>query len=124
MVEPGRRLDHQDGFDGRLAPAARPDLVQRFQGVDRDATKSMAVELAPKNIRVNCLCPVAGETGMLPSFMGEDTREKRRCSGPRSALGGCPRRSTSPLPRPLAGLRTRAAFITGGALEVDGGRCI
>src|SRR5690606_15316571 len=27
------------------------------------ATKSMAVELAPKNIRVNCLCPVAGETG-------------------------------------------------------------
>ena len=29
------------------------------------ATKSMAVELAPKNIRVNCLCPVAGETGML-----------------------------------------------------------
>ncbi len=26
------------------------------------ATKSMAVELAPKKIRVNCLCPVAGET--------------------------------------------------------------
>ena len=41
------------------------------------ATKSMAVELAPKNIRVNCLCPVAGETGMLEKFMGEDTPEKR-----------------------------------------------
>ena len=41
------------------------------------ATKSMAVELAPKNIRVNCLCPVAGETGMLEKFMGEDTPERR-----------------------------------------------
>ena len=41
------------------------------------ATKSMAVELAPKNIRVNCLCPVAGETGMLAKFMGEDTPEMR-----------------------------------------------
>src|SRR5690606_22613312 len=41
------------------------------------ATKSMAVELAPKNVRVNCLCPVAGETGMLAQFMGEDTPELR-----------------------------------------------
>jgi 3-oxoacyl-[acyl-carrier protein] reductase len=53
------------------------------------ATKSMAVELAPKNIRVNCLCPVAGETGMLAKFMGEDTpelRDKFRASIP---LGRC-----------------------------------
>ncbi|MEW9807756.1 SDR family oxidoreductase [Mesorhizobium marinum] len=87
------------------------------------ATKSMAVELAPKNIRVNCLCPVAGETGMLAQFMGEDTpemREKFRASIP---LG----RLSKPLDIANAALwlvSDEAAFITGVALEVDGGRCI
>ena len=87
------------------------------------ATKSMAVELAPKNIRVNCLCPVAGETGMLAQFMGEDTPElhaKFRASIP---LG----RLSTPLDIANAALwlaSEEAAFITGVALEVDGGRCI
>ncbi len=87
------------------------------------ATKSMAVELAPKNIRVNCLCPVAGETGMLEKFMGADTpeiREKFRASVP---LG----RLSTPLDIANAALwlaSDEAAFITGVALEVDGGRCI
>ncbi|HMM63739.1 MAG: SDR family oxidoreductase [Mesorhizobium sp.] len=87
------------------------------------ATKSMAVELAPKNIRVNCLCPVAGDTGMLERFMGADTpeiREKFRASIP---LG----RLSTPLDIANAALwlaSEEAAFITGVALEVDGGRCI
>ncbi len=87
------------------------------------ATKSMAVELAPKNIRVNCLCPVAGETGMLEKFMGADTpeiREKFRASIP---LG----RLSTPLDIANAALwlaSDDAQFITGVALEVDGGRCI
>ncbi len=87
------------------------------------ATKSMAVELAPKKIRVNCLCPVAGETGMLVQFMGEDTpeiREKFKSSIP---LG----RFSTPLDIANAALwlaSDEAAFITGVALEVDGGRCV
>jgi 3-oxoacyl-[acyl-carrier protein] reductase len=87
------------------------------------ATKSMAVELAPGNIRVNCLCPVAGETGMLEKFMGADTpelRDKFRASIP---LG----RLSTPLDIANAALwlaSDEAAFITGIALEVDGGRCI
>lgn len=87
------------------------------------ATKSMAVELAPRNIRVNCLCPVAGDTGMLEKFMGADTpeiREKFRASIP---LG----RLSTPLDIANAALwlaSDEAAFITGVALEVDGGRCI
>ncbi len=40
-------------------------------------TKSMAVELAPQNIRVNALCPVAGETPLLAHFLGGDTPENR-----------------------------------------------
>ncbi|MCT7374035.1 SDR family oxidoreductase [Chelativorans salis] len=87
------------------------------------ATKSMAVELAPKNIRVNCLCPVAGETGMLAQFMGEDTPEKRALFRSTVPLG----RLSTPLDIANAALwlaSDEAAFITGVALEVDGGRCI
>jgi 3-oxoacyl-[acyl-carrier protein] reductase len=87
------------------------------------ATKSMAVELAPKNIRVNCLCPVAGETGMLAQFMGEDTPELRAKFRASIPLG----RLSQPLDIANAALwlaSDEAAFITGVALEVDGGRCI
>jgi 3-oxoacyl-[acyl-carrier protein] reductase len=87
------------------------------------ATKSMAVELAPKNIRVNCLCPVAGETGMLAQFMGEDTPELRAKFRASIPLG----RLSTPLDIANAALwlaSDDAAFITGVALEVDGGRCI
>ncbi|MCV0395286.1 MAG: SDR family oxidoreductase [Rhizobiaceae bacterium] len=87
------------------------------------ATKSMAVELAPKGIRVNCLCPVAGETGMLAQFMGEDTPEKRALFRASIPLG----RLSTPLDIANAALwlaSDEAEFITGVALEVDGGRCI
>jgi 3-oxoacyl-[acyl-carrier protein] reductase len=87
------------------------------------ATKSMAVELAPKKIRVNCLCPVAGETGMLAAFMGEDTPEKRAQFRASIPLG----RLSTPLDIANAALwlvSDEAEFITGVALEVDGGRCI
>lgn len=87
------------------------------------ATKSMAVELAPKNVRVNCLCPVAGETGMLAQFMGEDTPELRAKFRASIPLG----RLSTPLDIANAALwlaSDEAEFITGVALEVDGGRCI
>ena len=87
------------------------------------ATKSMAVELAGANIRCNALCPVAGETGMLARFMGEDTPELRAKFRASIPLG---RLST---PADMASAATwlasdEAAFITGTALEVDGGRCV
>lgn len=87
------------------------------------ATKSMAVELAPKNIRVNCLCPVAGETGMLARFMGEDTPEMRAKFRASIPLG----RFSTPLDIANAALwlaSDEASFVTGVALEVDGGRCV
>ena len=87
------------------------------------ATKSMAVELAPKKIRVNCLCPVAGETGMLARFMGEDTPERRAQFRTTIPLG----RFSTPLDIANAALwlaSDEAEFITGVALEVDGGRCV
>jgi 3-oxoacyl-[acyl-carrier protein] reductase len=87
------------------------------------ATKSMAVELAPDRIRVNCLCPVAGETGMLADFMGTDTPEIREKFKSVIPLG----RFSTPLDIANAALwlaSDEADFITGVALEVDGGRCV
>ena len=86
-------------------------------------SKSMAVELAKDNIRVNCINPVAGETPLLATFMGEDTPEKRALFTASIPLG---RLST---PKDIANAALflasdEAEFITGACLEVDGGRCV
>ena len=87
-------------------------------------TKSMAAELAPKNIRVNAINPVIGETGMIEQFMGmPDTPENRA-----NFIGGIPLgRFSKPSDIANAALflaDPASSFITGAAIEVDGGRCI
>jgi len=103
----------------------RPGLVwyNGSKGAAITITKGMAVELAPEKIRVNCLCPVAGETPLLATFMGADTPEKRAQFKASIPLG----RLSTPLDIANAALylcSDEAEFITGVALEVDGGRCI
>ena len=86
-------------------------------------TKSMAVELAPDAIRVCALNPVAGETGMLHLFMGEDTPERRALFQSSIPLG----RFSQPRDIANAALflcSDEAEFLTGVCMEVDGGRCI
>ena len=86
-------------------------------------SKSMAVELAPDRIRVNAIAPVAGETPLLATFMGEDTPEKRaqfRASIPWGRL-------STPQDMANAALylcSDDAEMVTGTVLAVDGGRCI
>lgn len=87
-------------------------------------TKSMAAELASKNIRVNAINPVIGETGMIEQFMGmADTPENRA-----KFVGGIPLgRFSKPSDIANAALflaDPASSFITGVAIEVDGGRCI
>lgn len=103
----------------------RPGLVwyNGSKGAAITITKGMAVELAPDKIRVNCLCPVAGETPLLATFMGQDTPEKRAQFKASIPLG----RLSTPLDIANAALylcSDEAEFITGVAFEVDGGRCI
>ncbi|MBM3557323.1 MAG: SDR family oxidoreductase [Alphaproteobacteria bacterium] len=86
-------------------------------------TKSMAVELAPDQIRVCAVNPVAGETGMLKDFMGQDTPEMRAKFIATIPLG----RLSQPQDIANAALflcSGEAEFLTGVCLEVDGGRCI
>lgn len=87
-------------------------------------SKSMAVELAPDNIRVCALAPVIGETALLETFMGvPDTPENRAKFVATIPLG----RMSQPQDIANAALwlaSDEASFITGVVLEVDGGRCV
>ncbi len=104
----------------------RPGLTwyNGSKGAAITLTKSMAIELAPDNIRVNALCPVMGETGMLERFMGApDIPEVRAKFIATIPMG----RMSQPADIANAALflaSDEAAFITGVALEVDGGRCV
>jgi 3-oxoacyl-[acyl-carrier protein] reductase len=106
-----------------VSPRPRLNWYNASKGWMNTATRTMAVELAPFGIRVNALNPVAGETPLLASFMGEDTPEMRAKFLATIPLG---RFST---PRDLANAALflcsdEADMITGTCLEVDGGRCI
>ncbi len=87
-------------------------------------TKSMAVELAPKQIRVNAINPVMGETGLLTKFMGQpDTPENRAKFMSTIPLGRLSR------PHDIANAALfladpASSFVTGVALDVDGGRSV
>jgi 3-oxoacyl-[acyl-carrier protein] reductase len=83
----------------------------------------MAIELARHGIRVNAINPVAGDTPMLPTFMGGDSAEARD-----RILTTIPlRRLSTPADIAAAAVflcSDEASMITGVALEVDGGRCL
>ncbi|MBM3388451.1 MAG: SDR family oxidoreductase [Betaproteobacteria bacterium] len=87
-------------------------------------SKSMAVELAPMKIRVNCIAPVIGNTALLESFMGvPDTPENRAKFIATIPLG----RMSEPGDVARAALflaSDEAAFITGVEFPVDGGRTV
>jgi len=106
-----------------LRPRPGLTVYNASKGAAITMTKSMAVEFASDNIRVNALCPVAGETALLPTFMGGDTPELRakfRASIPLGRLATA--RDIANAALYLAS--DEADFITGVALEVDGGRCV
>ena len=106
-----------------LSPRPNLNWYNASKGWMITATKTMAVELAPSGVRVNAICPVAGETPLLKSFMGEDTPEVRARFLSTIPLG----RFSTPDDMGNAACflcSDEARMITGTALEVDGGRCI
>ncbi len=106
-----------------ISPRPRLNWYNASKGWMITATKAMAVELAPQGIRVNAICPVAGETPLLPSFMGEDTPEMREKFLSTIPLG----RFSTPEDMGNAACflcSDEASMVTGVAMEVDGGRCI
>ncbi|SDD26742.1 glucose 1-dehydrogenase [Ruegeria marina] len=124
MRAQGRGVILNIGSTAGIRP--RPGLTwyNSTKGAVNLLSRSMAVELAPDGIRVNCVAPVMGATGLLESFMGvPDTPENRakfiatvplgRLAEPRDVAGAC-----------LYLASDDAEFITGTVLEVDGGRTV
>ncbi|MDB5511107.1 MAG: short chain dehydrogenase family protein [Enterovirga sp.] len=119
----GRGVILNIGSTAGLRP--RPGLTwyNASKGAVNLLSKSMAIELAPDKVRVNAIAPVAGETPLLASFMGEDTPEKReafRASVPWGRLS---------TPQDIANsalflCSDESEMVTGAVLTVDGGRCI
>jgi len=111
------------GSTGGVSP--RPNLTwyNASKGWVITATRAMAIELADSGVRVNALNPVAGETPLLKTFMGEDTPEVRAKFLATIPIG----RFSTPEDMGAAACflcSDDASMITGVALEVDGGRCI
>ena len=106
-----------------VSPRPRLTWYNASKGWVITATRSMAVELAPFGVRVNALNPVASETPLLATFMGEDTPATRARFLATIPLG----RFATPEDMGHAAAylcSDEASMVTGVALEVDGGRCI
>lgn len=104
----------------------RPGLTwyNSSKGAVNLLSQSMAVELAGDGIRVNCIAPVMGATGMLEDFMGvSDTPENRKKFIATVPMG----RLSEPADVAKAALYLASDdsdFITGVILPVDGGRSV
>ncbi|MDO5086278.1 MAG: SDR family oxidoreductase [Comamonadaceae bacterium] len=88
-------------------------------------SKSMAAELGPDNIRVNCINPVFNpDTGLAAEFAGGPVDEARRAKFLATIPLG---RFSTALDVANAALylaSDEAAFISGVCIEVDGARCV
>ena len=88
-------------------------------------SKSLAAELGPENIRVNCINPVFNpDTGLATEFAGGPLTEERMAKFRASIPLG---RFSTALDVANAALylaSDEAAFISGVCIEVDGARCV
>jgi 3-oxoacyl-[acyl-carrier protein] reductase len=105
----------------------RPGLTwyNGSKGAVITTSRSLAAELGPDNIRVNCINPVFNpDTGLATEFAGGPLTEERMARF----------RATIPLGRFSTALDVanaalylasdEAAFISGVCIEVDGARCV
>ena len=105
----------------------RPGLTwyNGSKGAVITTSKSMAAELGPENIRVNCINPVFNpDTGLAAEFAGGPLDEARRAKFLASIPMG---RFSTALDVANAALylaSDEAAFVSGVCIEVDGARCV
>jgi NAD(P)-dependent dehydrogenase (short-subunit alcohol dehydrogenase family) len=81
-------------------------------------TRNLAVEYAPKNVRVNCLCPGQVRTAMMDDFYNDPVRRRRfEDLTPMARFGEV--REIAHAALFLAS--DESSFMTGSVLVVDGG---
>ncbi|KAI9933154.1 hypothetical protein ASPWEDRAFT_61119 [Aspergillus wentii DTO 134E9] len=127
----GRLIEQGDGgsminISSTGANRPRPGLVwyNASKGAVSNATKGLAAEYGPHNIRVNTVCPLLSGTGLFSMFTGmEDTPENRA-----KFIGNVPLgRLTDP--DDIANMclylaSDEGSFVNGTEMVVDGGKCI
>ena len=88
-------------------------------------SKSLAAELGPDNIRVNCINPVFNpDTGLSSEFAGGSVDETRRAKFLATIPLGRFSTAMDVANAALYLASDEAAFISGVCLEVDGARCV
>ena len=109
------------GSIGAVRPRAGLGWYCASKGAVITLTKTMAVEFASDKIRVNCICPAAGDTAMMLPSLGEDTPERRARVLSTIPLG---RFATPEDVGNMAAFLSsdEASYLTGGIYPVDGGR--
>ncbi|KAF6832981.1 short-chain dehydrogenase reductase family [Colletotrichum musicola] len=104
----------------------RPGLVwyNASKGAVSNATKGLAAEYGPHQIRVNSICPLLSGTGLFESFAGvPDTPENREKFLGNVPLGRlCDSEDVANVCLFLAS--DEGKFVTGINMEVDGGRAV
>ncbi|GAP36461.1 glucose 1-dehydrogenase [Piscinibacter sakaiensis] len=104
----------------------RPGLTwyNASKGAVNLLSKSMAVELGPDNIRVNAICPVMGETGLLEKFMGVPDTPQNRARFLATIPLGRLSRASDVAAAALFLASDAAEFISGVEFPVDGARTV
>jgi len=108
------------------ATRPRPGLVwyNASKAAVCNATKALAAEYGPQNVRVNSVCPLLTPTGLFETFIGmpdtPENRDKFLFNVPLGRLG-----KIDDIANYCLYLASdEANFVTGTCLEVDGGRGI
>lgn len=105
----------------------RPGLTwyNGSKGAVITTSKSMAAELGPDNIRVNCINPVFNpDTGLAAAFAGGPVDEARRARFLATIPLGRFSTAQDVANAALYLASPEAAFVSGICLEVDGARCV
>lgn len=104
----------------------RPGLTwyNSTKGAVNTLSRSMAVELAPDRIRVNCIAPVMGATALLEDFMGLPDTPENRAKFVATIPWGRMSEASDVANAALFLCEDTSEFITGVVLEVDGARTV
>ena len=110
------------GSTAGLRPRPGLSAYNATKGAVHTLTQTLAVELAPDKIRVCAIAPVATDTPLLPTFLGNapGMRERFEATVPLGRLAQ---------PQDIADTALflasdEAKFVTGNIVQVDGGRCV
>jgi 3-oxoacyl-[acyl-carrier protein] reductase len=110
---------------GAIAPRPGVTAYNATKGAVLTMTKGLALEVARHKIRVNCVNPVAADTGFMKGALGVDQLSEEQAANLVSTI---PLRRLS-TPEDVAAAvcflaSSEAGMITGAALNVDGGRSV